>query len=942
MDLRDGSLGHRDGPLLGNSQPSDRTGAGGAYPHNSFPRWGSQPQIHDSGYRRIQESGGERGGAGNGGGGAGAGTRRGGFTRHNSWGGMFRLKHSQSHTNLMAAPLPKCLTFWHLIPLGVGSTIGAGVYVLIGTVAREKAGPALPLSFLIAAVAAGLAALCYAELASRCPSAGSAYHYAYTTVGEVVAWLIGWALILEYTVGGAAVARGIAPNLATALGGPDNLPFILARLPVPGTSVVLDPCAAITVALVTALLSAGIKEVRQACITVALVTALLSACIKEVRQQPVGVWPACLPQPSRHHCGVGSVRCIAFTVAVVTALLSAGIKELASHSLHRYRSCLIHPVFIFFSFLKYPSFLFDIPLFRCFFLQSANFQMGMTVANVIILLFVAVAGAWIGFTHGWPGYKESPRWVITMQYSSGVCVPFGLPGMLAGITFFAFICPPSPASPPSRPFYASYLPFGVSGLLGGAAMAFFSYIGFDTVASTAEEVKHPQRDLPLGIGLSLTCCGALYMVIAAVLVGLTLFDRIDPDTPMAQAFDTYHLDWAKYLVTAGALAALSTTLLGSLLPQPRILMVMARDGLLPAWFGRIDKATGACVFQHMGSPDSLGTSPAIEIRSNGQLQSVFSLTPNSFQAPLLARLLEERAGEGEGDAEGGGEEEREEERRNEEEEEREEEGGDEEGEDDAAEEREEEESGSQEQKQQHRTANLSTACNTTVSRGLGEATVDIATESNTAQARNHGSAHPATITPCTVTAVATPAATGPATATATDATAAIAPTSHRRLASRVIVAVSLGAPLLGAAAAVAPASADLSITTNWLPLLLFSLGGPLFLGGAATLGCINEDEGRHQFGSAGGFHCPWVPWLPLASIMVNVYLMANLGATTWLYSSSWLAIGALVYLAYGLHHSALGQAHAPGPRILDASKRTASWWNLGTPFEEWVVQQTHR
>ncbi|CAI5469617.1 unnamed protein product, partial [Closterium sp. Yama58-4] len=439
MDRRGGSLDHHGAPLLGNSQPSDRTGAGGAYPHHSFPRWGSQPQIHNSGYRRIQEFGGERGGTGvgAGNGGAGTGTRRGGFTRHNSWGGMFRLKHSQSHTNLMAAPLPKCLTFWQLIPLGVGSTIGAGVYVLIGTVAREKAGPALPLSFLIAGVAAGLAALCYAELASRCPSAGSAYHYAYTTVGEVVAWLIGWALILEYTVGGAAVARGISPNLATALGGPDSLPFILARLPVPGTSVVLDPCAAIMVAAVTALLSAGIKE-------------------------------------------------------------------------------------------------------------SANFQMGMTVANMIILLFVAVAGAWIGFTHGWPGYKES----------------------------------------------SSYLPFGVSGLLGGAAMAFFSYIGFDTVASTAEEVKHPQRDLPLGIGLSLTCCGALYMVIAAVLVGLTPFDRIDPDTPMAQAFDTYHLDWAKYLVTGGALAALSTTLLGSLLPQPRILMVMARDGLLPAWFGRIDKATG--------------------------------------------------------------------------------------------------------------------------------------------------------------------------------------------------------------------------------------------------------------------------------------------------------------------------------------------------------------
>ncbi|GJP80732.1 hypothetical protein CLOP_g10934 [Closterium sp. NIES-67] len=434
-------------------------------------------------------------------------------------------------------------------------------------------------------------------------------------------------------------------------------------------------------------------------------------------------------------------------VALVTALLSAGIKE------------------------------------------SANFQLGMTVANVIILVFVAVAGAWIGFTHGWPGYKDSP----------------------------------------------SYLPFGVSGLLGGAAMAFFSYIGFDTVASTAEEVKHPQRDLPLGIGLSLTCCGALYMVLAAVLVGLTPFDRIDPDTPMAQAFHTYHLHWAKYLVTGGALAALSTTLLGSLLPQPRILMVMARDGLLPGWFGRIDKGTGVPL--NATAVTGLLAAGMAFVLDIGQLSGMVS------------------------------------------------------------------------------------AAGLTV------------------------------ITPCTVTA----------TSAAIPATAATAPaTSHRRLASRAIVAVSLGAPLLAAAAAAA--SAGLS-STHWLPLLLFALGGALFLGGAATLGFINEDEGRHQFGSAGGFHCPLVPWLPLASILINVYLMANLGAcawrwdhvplfpwllsrlksaTTWLYSSSWLAIGAVIYLVYGIHHSALGRAHAPGPRVLDASKRTASWWNLGTPFEEWVVKQTHR
>jgi len=118
----------------------------------------------------------------------------------------------------------------------------------------------LTLSFLIAGIAAALSAFCYAELASRCPSAGSAYHYSYICVGEGVAWLIGWALILEYTIGGSAVARGISPNLALFFGGADSLPWILARHEIPWLDVVVDPCAAFLVFLVTGLLCVGIKE----------------------------------------------------------------------------------------------------------------------------------------------------------------------------------------------------------------------------------------------------------------------------------------------------------------------------------------------------------------------------------------------------------------------------------------------------------------------------------------------------------------------------------------------------------------------------------------------------------------------------------------------------------------------------------------------------------
>ncbi|XP_011034289.1 PREDICTED: cationic amino acid transporter 2, vacuolar-like isoform X2 [Populus euphratica] len=316
--------------------------------------------------------------------------------------------------------LAKELSVPHLTAIGVGSTIGAGIYILVGTVAREHSGPALFISFLVAGIAAALSAFCYAELASRCPSAGSAYHYSYICVGEGVAWLIGWALILEYTIGGSAVARGISPNLALFFGGRDSLPFFLARQHIPGLDVVVDPCAAVLVLVVTGLLCVGIKE-------------------------------SILAQ------------------AVVTSI------------------------------------------------------------NVCAMLFIIIAGSYLGFKTGWAGYE--------------------LP--------------------------AGYFPFGVDGMLAGSATVFFAYIGFDSVASTAEEVKNPQRDLPLGIGLALSICCCLYMLVSVVIVGLVPYYAMDPDTPISSAFAAYGMQWAAYLVAAGAVMALCSTLMGSILPQVSVGTLLA-------------------------------------------------------------------------------------------------------------------------------------------------------------------------------------------------------------------------------------------------------------------------------------------------------------------------------------------------------------------------------
>ncbi|KEH25558.1 cationic amino acid transporter 2, vacuolar protein [Medicago truncatula] len=350
-----------------------------------------------------------------------------------------RKKVDNSHVeninkNSHGVQLAKELTVPDLMAIGVGATIGAGVYVLVGTVAREHAGPALPLSFMVAGIAAALSALCYAELASRFPSAGSAYHYAYICLGEGVAWLIGWSLTLEVVIGGAVIARGITPNLAALIGGMDNLPGFLSYQHIPGIDIVVDPLAAIVVFIVTWILCTGIKE-------------------------------------------------------------------------------------------------------------SAMIQSIVTSMNICALMFVIVAGGYLGFKTGWIGY-ELPK---------------------------------------------GYFPFGVNGMVASSATAFFAYIGFEAIASTAEEVKNPQRDLPIGIAASLSLCCGLYMIVSIVVVGLVPYYDINPNTPISSAFAVNGMQWAAYIINAGALTALCSSLLGTMLPQPRILMAMARDGLLPPFFSDINK-----------------------------------------------------------------------------------------------------------------------------------------------------------------------------------------------------------------------------------------------------------------------------------------------------------------------------------------------------------------
>ncbi|XP_076901497.1 cationic amino acid transporter 2, vacuolar-like [Bidens hawaiensis] len=583
--------------------------------------------------------------------------------------------------------LAKELSVLHLIAIGVGSTIGAGVYILVGTVAREHSGPALAFSFLIAGIAAALSAFCYAELASRCPSAGSAYHYSYICVGEGLAWIIGWALILEYTIGGSAVARGISPNLALLFGGPDSLPAFLSRHTLPGLDIVVDPCAAILVFVVTGLLCAGIKE-------------------------------------------------------------------------------------------------------------STFVQSIVTTANLCAMIFVIIAGGYLGFKSGWVGYK----------------LPTG------------------------------YFPFGVDGMLAGASTVFFSYIGFDSVASTAEEVKNPQRDLPLGIGAALSICCTLYMLVSAVIVGLVPYYEMDPDTPISSAFASHGIQWAAYIITIGAVTALCSTLMGSLLPQPRILMAMARDGLLPPFFSEVNTRTQVPVkstiltgfiaatlaflmdVEQLAGMVSVGTLLAFTMVAISVLILRYVPPdevplPSSLQAAIDSVSL--------------------------------------------------------------RYSNIIRTEEADVEVSNGQIGV-----SRGKNKRSHKKGGKSVEYPLIANVAAE---------------ALFNEKRRRKVAGWTIMLTCVGALTLTYSAS------NLGIP-SYLRLTVCGIGGILLLLGLGVLTYIEQDDARHNFGHTGGFICPFVPLLPILSILINMYLLLNLGADTWLRVSIWLLIGVFVYVIYGRTHSSLQHA----------------------------------
>jgi APA family basic amino acid/polyamine antiporter len=380
--------------------------------------------------------------------------------------------------------LKRTLGPFQLTALGVGAVIGAGIFVMSG-LGASMAGPGLMLSFVLSGMGCAFAALCYAEFAAMIPLAGSAYTYAYATLGELFAWIIGWDLTLEYAMGASTVSSGWSNHFIELLEIFHlKMPLWLAYDHWTGLRIAENVIARQMAQASDASLVPG----TQAFLT--KVSEIMAAQSPDLLQRAHEL----LNAPHLFGVEIG-VNVPAFLIAlVITAILAVGIKE------------------------------------------SARFNSSIVVIKVSVVLFVIGLGfRYVNFSnwgHDW----------------------------------------------------SSFAPNGFAGIGAAAAYIFFAYIGFDAVSTTAQEAKNPQRDLPIGIILSLLICTALYILVAGVLTGMVPWRDVNIEAPVARAFMDRGLTSASHIITLGALAGLTSVMLVMLLGQTRVLYSMANDGLLPKKF----------------------------------------------------------------------------------------------------------------------------------------------------------------------------------------------------------------------------------------------------------------------------------------------------------------------------------------------------------------------
>jgi APA family basic amino acid/polyamine antiporter len=409
-----------------------------------------------------------------------------------------------------------------LTALGIGAVIGAGIFVATGAAAKDVAGPALMMSYAVAGITCIFAALCYAEFASMAPVAGSAYTYAYTTMGELFAWIIGWDLVLEYAVGAATVANGWSGYFQS----------VLLKL---------------GIVLPVALMGAPHKY-DQGHILPNLVAQYEGQQVtQKVLDEKEASWPDDSTNGAKGVFWVRTEREGAKTdplkkdgkVLVVGAVGDPAVEAKIQDRQQAVLNLMAILVVVAVTVVLVKGIQ-----------ESAGFNALMVGIKVAAVLFVIGVGAFFVNPDNW-----------TRDFA-----PYGW----TGVSFFGI-----PALGKSN---AAGEPVGV---LAGAAIIFFAYIGFDSVSTHAEEAKQPQRDVPIGIMLSLLICTVLYIGVVAVLTGMVPYADLNKDAGVSDAFKRVGLGWAEFIIAVAGVAGITSVLLVMMLSAPRVFLAMARDGLVP-------------------------------------------------------------------------------------------------------------------------------------------------------------------------------------------------------------------------------------------------------------------------------------------------------------------------------------------------------------------------